>query len=75
VDGGALFAPEGVLSLLVVAEASPSTARVLRPVLRLPDTYWNREERRGHAVAHFAGELKASTGEFSFSRCPLLLSG
>jgi hypothetical protein len=65
VDGGTLFAPKGVLSLSTVVEASPSTACVLRPVLRLPDMHWDREERaRPETAAHFSGEPEALSGEF-----------
>jgi hypothetical protein len=56
VDGGRHFAPEGSLSLSVVAEASPSTAHVLRPVPRHADAHWI--ERNGAALwwRIFSGE-------------------
>jgi hypothetical protein len=58
-------APEGGLSLSAVMEASSSTARVLRLVLRLTDTHRDREERaRPETAAHYSGEPEASPVRF-----------
>jgi hypothetical protein len=65
-------APEGGLSLSAVVEASSSTARVLRLVLRLPDTHRDREERaRPETAAHYSGEPEASPVSSFFSPFPL----
>jgi hypothetical protein len=59
-----------------VVEASSSTARVLRLVLRLPDTHRDREERaRPETAAHYSGEPEASPVSFfsPFSLCDLFL--
>jgi hypothetical protein len=49
----------------VVVLSFPRLGVVLRPVLRLADMHWDREERvRPETAAHFSGEPEALSGEF-----------
>jgi hypothetical protein len=65
--------PRRGLSLSAVAEASPSTAYVLRPVPRHADAHWIERNGAITATARFAGEPVASTVSTFSPFCSLFL--